>query len=445
MLYQLREYQRAMLNPVSDWAIATSRLYSDPYSAFSYLPFASRVSAGLELLYRLGKEYEKPEFGLRSTEIDGRTVSVAEHVELARPFCRLIRFDRLLPRGLEERADDPTVLIFAPLSGHHSTLLRDTVRALLPEHNVYVTDWIDARLVPLEEGPFHLDDYVGYCIEFIRHLGPNVHVMSVCQPTVPVMAAVSIMSSLRDPAVPRTMVMMGGPIDTRHNPTEVNAMAMTRPHEWFEYNVIYRVPDRYPGSGRKVYPGFLQHAGFVAMNPDRHMVSHWDYYLNLVRGDLEDAESHCKFYDEYNAVLDMPAEYYLDTIRVVFQEHLLPLGQWVVDFEGAEIRVAPEDITVPALFTIEGELDDISGSGQTRAAHALCISVPAERHEHLTAPGAGHYGIFSGRRWRDSIYPEVRRFIRAHLDAYDPASGRTAKTRPTRTVRKGARGRGRAA
>jgi poly(3-hydroxybutyrate) depolymerase len=414
MLYEVREAQRAVLTPLSDWAGSMSKLYVNPYSPLSMLPFARRMSAGFELLHRLGKEYEKPEFGIRTTVIEGQEVTVAERIELSRPFCRLLKFDRMLPKALSHRHDDPKVLVFAPLSGHHATLLRDTVRALLPDHEVYITDWIDARMVPMAHGPFHLDDYIAYAIEFIRHLGPDVHLLSVCQPTVPVLAAVSLMATLKDENQPLTMTMMGGPIDTRESPTEVNNLATTRSYSWFENTVIHTVPTKYPGMGRRVYPGFLQHAGFVAMNPDRHLNSHWDYYLDLVRGIDDDVEAHRKFYDEYNAVLDMPAEYYLDTIATVFQDHLLPRGLWEVRYEGRSIRVAPEDIRGTALFTIEGELDDISGSGQTRAAHGLCSSIPAEHRQHLTAPRVGHYGIFSGRRWRESICPQVGEFIRAN-------------------------------
>jgi poly(3-hydroxybutyrate) depolymerase len=361
------------------------------------------------LLHRLGKHYEKPAFELNSTVIGGIDVPVAEEVALSKPFCRLLHFKRLLPDSLALRAPDPKVLIVAPLSGHHATLLRDTVRAMLPEHDVWITDWIDARQVPLTHGPFHLDDYVDYVREFIRLLGPDVHVISVCQPTVPVLAAVSLMASDKDPALPHSMTMMGGPIDSRRSPTAVNALAMTKPYSWFENHVIFKVPSTYPGYLRRVYPGFLQHAGFVAMNPDRHMTSHWDFYLDLVKGDGDDADAHRKFYDEYNAVLDLPAEYYLDTIKIVFQEHRLPSGTWHVRGQ----RVAPEDIKTVRLFTIEGELDDISGSGQTQAAHDLCNGIPKSKKQHLTAAGAGHYGIFSGRRWREHIYPRIRHFIRA--------------------------------
>lgn len=410
MLYELHEMRRRFMNPLSLWAQATSELLTSPYSPLAYMPFSRRLAAGYDLLHRIGKHYDKPEFGLHTTRVGDTEVAVREEVALDKPFCKLLHFSRQLPPRLAAQSKDPTVLLVAPLSGHHATLLRDTVRALLPEHDVYITDWVDARMVPLSHGPFHLDDYVDYVLEFIRLLGPDVHVISVCQPTVPVLAAISLMASAGDPKLPRSMTMMGGPIDTRRSPTAVNALAMRKPYEWFENNVIFKVPSSYPGYLRRVYPGFLQHAGFVAMNPDRHLKSHWDYYLDLVKGDMEDVEAHRRFYDEYNAVLDLPAEYYLDTIRIVFQEHRLPNGTWTVRGR----KVVPADIKTVALFTIEGELDDISGSGQTRAAHDLCTGIPKSRKKHLTAAGAGHYGIFSGRRWREAIYPQVRDFIRAH-------------------------------
>ena len=410
MLYQMHEWQRKLLNPLSAWADATARIFSSPYSPLAYTPFSRRLAAGYDLLHRLGKHYEKPEFGLVTTLVDDVEVEVTEQVAVAKPFCNFLHFRRLLPPGLSQHEHDPTVIIFAPLSGHHATLLRDTVRALLPRFNVYITDWIDARLVPLSKGPFHLDDYVDYCIEFIRMLGPKAHLISVCQPTVPVLGAVSLMASAGDPALPRSMTMMGGPIDTRRNPTQVNALATRRNYDWFRNHVIFKVPSSYPGYLREVYPGFLQHAGFVAMNPDRHAESHWDYYLDLVKGDQDDVAAHRRFYDEYNAVIDLPAEYYLDTIRVVFQDHQLPRGIWHVRGK----RVAPEDIHNVALFTIEGELDDISGSGQTQAALELCRGIPEQRKQHLTAMGVGHYGIFSGRRWRENIAPRITDFILAH-------------------------------
>ena len=412
MIYQLHEFNRQMLAPFTELAQANARIFGNDGTWLSSLPGATRVAAANELLHRIGKDYEKPAFGIHQVVKDGHDVPVVEKVALDRPFCRLLRFKRYTDDagnilGMKEQ---PTVLVVAPLSGHHATLLRDTVRTLLPDHKVYITDWVDARMVPSEAGAFTLDDYVGYIQEFIRHIGSErLHVVSVCQPTVPVLAAVSLMAA-RGEALPRSLVMMGGPIDTRSSPTAVNNLAVTRPLWWFENNVIHVVPANYPGRGRRVYPGFLQHTGFVAMNPERHFMSHWDFYQDLVKGDLEDAQSHRRFYDEYNAVLDMPAEYYLDTIRVVFQEHLLPRGEWVVAGE----CVDPAAIRDCALFTIEGELDDISGLGQTRAAHALCTGVSDGGREHLTVEGAGHYGIFSGRRWRTRVYPKVRDFIARH-------------------------------
>lgn len=282
------------------------------------------------------------------------------------------------------------------------------MRALLPAHDVYVTDWVDARMVALSAGPFHLNDYVRYVQDFIRHLGPDLHVISVCQPTVPVLAAISLMAAAEEPAQPRSMVMMGGPIDPRESPTQVNNLATTKPYAWFETQLIHAVPLNYPGAGRKVYPGFLQHAGFMAMNPDRHLKSHYDFYLHLLRGDDSDVAAHRRFYDEYNAVLDMPAEFYLDTIRSVFQEFRLPSGTWDIDGE----RVRPQAIRKTSLLTVEGELDDISGQGQTRAAIKLCRGIPAARKMHYTVQGAGHYGIFSGRRWREQVCPKIAEFIR---------------------------------
>jgi poly(3-hydroxybutyrate) depolymerase len=412
MLYQLYEFQRALLNPLTAWAQAASKSFANPASPLAYVPGASRYSAAYELLYRLGKDYERPEFNLHQIVKDGHNIPIVEQTIIEKPFCRLLRFKRFADdsEAVAQLKDEPVVLVCAPLSGHHSTLLRDTVRTLLQDHKVYITDWIDARMVPVENGPFHLDDYVAYIQEFIRHIGAkNLHVLSVCQPTVPVLAAISLMAS-RGEETPRTMTMMGGPIDARCSPTSVNSLAMQHSYEWFENNVIHTVPANYPGFGRHVYPGFLQHAGFVAMNPERHAASHWDFYQSLLRGDEEDAEAHRRFYDEYNAVLDMAAEYYLDTIRIVFQEFRLAEGTW--EIEGELVR--PQDIKHTALFTIEGELDDISGCGQTRAAHRLCTGIPDEMKRHFTAEKCGHYGIFSGRRWRTIIYPQLRDFILAY-------------------------------
>jgi poly(3-hydroxybutyrate) depolymerase len=409
VLYQLHELQRSILHPISHLASAGAHLYTNPYSPLSYTPFSRRLAATFDLVHRLGKDYEKPAFGLQTTSVDGHEVVITERIVAEKPFCKLIHFERQFGNS-PRRAADPKILLVAPMSGHHATLLRDTVRALLPHHEVFITDWIDARMVPLNMGPFHLDDYVEYVCEFIRLLSPDLNVISVCQPTVPVLAAVALMASANEPAAPRTIIMMGGPIDARKSPTSVNDLAVEKPLHWFENNVIYNVPYKYPGYLRKVYPGFLQHAGFVAMNPGRHLTSHYDYYLQLIKGDGESADSHRAFYDEYNAVLDLAAEFYLDTIRVVFQDHLLPKGQWTV--RGKPVR--PQDITKTALLTIEGELDDISGAGQTQAAHNLCTGIPAHRQEDLVVAQAGHYGIFSGRRWREQVAPRIADFIRSH-------------------------------
>ncbi len=425
MLYQIYETQRSLMAPFSEFSSAAAKLYNHPLSPFAQSPMAQRVSAGFDLMHRLAKDYEKPQFNIRGVIVSGTEVAVQEQVPIQKAFCQLRRFKRFTDNAaaLEEMKSQPTVLVVAPLSGHHATLLRDTVRVLLQDHKVLITDWTDARTVPVGAGPFHLNDYIAYIQEFIRYLGPEVNVISVCQPTVPVFAAVSLLASAGEPT-PRTLTMMGGPIDARKSPTAVNNLAMNKSYEWFENNVIYKVPSNFVGAGRQVYPGFLQHTGFVAMNPDRHLSSHYDYFLDLIRGDGESADSHREFYDEYNAVLDMPAEYYLDTIKTVFQEFSLVNGTWEVN--GALVQ--PADITGSALLTIEGELDDISGAGQTQAAHALCTGIPAERKFHYDAIGAGHYGIFAGRRWREKIYPEVRDFIRrfgAPSSAADFAPGLT--------------------
>jgi len=420
MLYQLYETQRSFMEPFADLAQAASKLYSNPLNPASQTPLAQRVSAAYALMHRLGKDYVKPEFGIRTVKVGGDVdVAIHERVEIDKPFCELRRFKRFSddPETLKALKAQPPVLIVAPLSGHYATLLRDTVRTMLQDHKVYITDWKNARLVPLSDGEFHLDDYVNYVQEFIRHIQAiygNCHVMSVCQPTVPVLAAVSLMAS-RGEKTPLSMTMMGGPIDARKSPTAVNNLAIHKSYEWFENNVIYRVPPNFPGAGRRVYPGFLQHTGFVAMNPDRHASSHYDYFKDLIKGDDASAEAHRKFYDEYNAVLDMDADYYLETIKTVFQDFKLVNGTWDVrGVDGKLERVRPQDIRTTALLTVEGELDDISGSGQTRAAQDLCSSIPKNDRQHLEVEGAGHYGIFSGRRWREVVYPQVVDFIRKH-------------------------------
>ncbi len=402
MLYSYYETQHQLLGPWRNAAEAMRGWFGHPFSPFAYSPIARRITASSDLFLRVTQRYEKPAWNIEGVEIA---------VALDKPFCKLIHFKPRSPKAHR-------ILLVAPLSGHHATLLRDTVRSLLPEHEVWVTDWVDARMVPLAAGPFHLADYVDYVREFITLLTdprqPNLNVISVCQPTVPVLCAVALMAQEGGPAsrhlAPKTMVMMGGPVDARKSPTAVNNLATRKPYSWFEQNVIQRVPDKYPGFMRRVYPGFLQHLGFVAMNPDRHMGAHWDYFNHLLHGEDDPADKHREFYDEYNAVIDLPAEYYLDTVKSVFQDFALPKGRMFI----REQLVRPQAIRDTALLTIEGELDDISGNGQTEAAHLLCFNIPAERREHYVAPGAGHYGIFAGRRWRDTVYPKVRNFIRTH-------------------------------
>jgi len=401
MIYQLHEFQKTVMAPAVAMADMAKHLFTNPFSPFAYTPMSRTIAANSELFVRLMRRYPKPEWGIDSAVVNGERVAVTQEVVIDKAFCQLLHFRKEVP------VEQPKLLIVAPLSGHYATLLRDTVRTCLADHDVWVTDWVDAKLVPLSKGAFHLDDYIDYIRDFIRLLSPELNVMSVCQPTVPVLAAVSLMAADDEPAVPKAMIMMGGPIDTRRNPTVVNDFASGRPHSWFSDRVIMRVPPNYPGFMRKVYPGFLQHASFLAMNPERHSESHQQFYNHLIRGDGESAEAHRKFYDEYNAVLDMPAEYYLDTIKVVFQEFLLAKGKWVMRGK----LVQPEAIRKTALFTIEGELDDISGNGQTEAAQTLCRNIPSDKRRHLLAKDVGHYGIFSGRKFREMIYPQIRSFL----------------------------------
>ena len=444
MLYEMYENQRSLMEPFVDFAKATAKVLGNPKSPMSQIPLVQRMSAGYDLMYRLGKDYVKPTFGITTVDVNGTAVSINERIELTKPFCELIRFKRYTDDidTLSHLKGQPAVLIVAPLSGHYATLLRDTVATMLKDHKVYITDWTNARTVPLSEGEFHLDDYVNYVQEFTRHVQAkygNCHVMSVCQPTVPVLAAMSLMAS-RGETTPLSLTMMGGPIDARLSPTAVNNLAMNKPHSWFENNVIYKVPANFPGAGRRVYPGFLQHTGFVAMNPQTHRNSHFDYFNDLIKGDNSSVDSHRKFYDEYNAVLDMDAPYYLETIATVFQDFKLVNGTW--DVKGVSVdgkpgkieRVKPADITTSALLTVEGELDDISGSGQTEAAHKLCSGIAKASRQHFEAKGAGHYGIFSGRRWREQVYPEVKAFILAHHTAQAmPAAAKPVA--PAKTVK----------
>jgi len=408
MLYYAYELQRQLAKPVRLWASALEQLYSSPYNPLADTWFGKSMAASSEIVVRLTQNYGKPAFGLATTQVDGETVAVNEEVLLRKPFCQLLHFHRDIAH-LGDGRKDPKVLVVAPMSGHYATLLRGTVEALLPEHDVHITDWADAREVPLTEGNFDLDDYVDYVIEFCRYLGPDVHVIAVCQPSVPVMGAASLMAEAKDPRQPKSLTLMGGPIDTRVSPTVPNDLAMRNSMMWFRQNVISTVPLNYPGGMRRVYPGFLQLTSFISMNFDRHVNAHMRQFEHLVKGDDDHAEAHRTFYDEYLAVMDLTAEFYLQTIQVVFKEHQLPRGVWV----SRDRKVDPSAIET-ALLTIEGELDDISGVGQTKAAHALTPNIPGARHVHWEQPRVGHYGIFNGRKWREQIMPRVRDFIRAN-------------------------------
>ncbi|MBL8806045.1 MAG: polyhydroxyalkanoate depolymerase [Rhodospirillales bacterium] len=405
MLYHLYDMQQTMLSPVRLAAEAVQNVFSHPMLPMSYTRFGRAMAAGAEMIERATRRYGKPAFRLESTTVDGTEVPVVEEVALSKPFCDLLHFRR--ETGVER--DDPKVLVVAPMSGHYATLLRGTVEALLPDHDVYITDWVNAALVPLiESAEFGLDDYIDYLIEFMEELGPETHLIAVCQPSVPVMAAVSLISALDPAAAPRSMTLMGGPIDTRVNPTKVNRLAEERSIEWFERSVVTNVPPGYPGFMRRVYPGFIQLSGFMSMNLDRHVGSAMKQYQHLVRGDGLSAQGHREFYDEYLSVMDLDAAFYLQTVRIAFQEHALPNGTWI----SRGRKVDPGAIRNTALMTVEGELDDISGVGQTYAAHALCANLPADRHRHWLQKNVGHYGIFNGKRWRGEIMPQVRGFIR---------------------------------
>ncbi|MDJ0948326.1 MAG: polyhydroxyalkanoate depolymerase [Alphaproteobacteria bacterium] len=404
MLYYLRDFSEAALTPLRWSAGAAQQMFSHPGLPISYTRFGRTVAAGAELFQRTTRSYRRPEFGLDSTVIDGETVAVRESVVLEKLFCDLRHFRR------RTRRRDPKVLVVAPLSGHYPTLLRGTVEALLPQHDVYITDWRDPRDVPLLMGGFDLDDYIDYVIDFLDHLGPDTHVIAVCQPSVPVLAAVAIMAAEERPNQPRSMTLMGGPVDPRRSPTKVNELASSRPIDWFERTVIARVPMYYPGFMRRVYPGFLQLSGFMVMNLDRHVGAHLRLFQHLVEGDGDSAEAHRKFYDEYLSVMDLPADYYLQTLKTVFQDHALPNGTMVS--RGRPID--PGAIRKTALLTVEGERDDVSGVGQTEAAHDLCVNLSHRKKHHHLQPEVGHYGIFNGRRWREEILPVVSGFMREH-------------------------------
>jgi poly(3-hydroxybutyrate) depolymerase len=409
MLYDAYEVQRSLLAGASTLANLGADWLNNPANPLSYSQMGPIMASALDVFAHASASRGKPDFGLTTAVVEGEEVRVTEEVVLRKPFGQLKRFRRVRADG-SEVTGQPRLLMVAPMSGHYATLLRGTVERMLPGHDVYITDWRDAKLVPLSDGHFDLDDYVDYLIQFLEHVGPGAHMLAVCQPSVPAYAAAAVMSADKHPCRPKTLTMMGGPIDTRMAPTEVNTVATQRPFEWFERNVIVTVPYLYPGAGRKVYPGFLQLAGFMAMNLGNHLSSHWGMFRHLVDGDGESADSTKAFYEEYRAVCDMTEEFYLQTIDVVFQRHALPKGEMM--HRGR--RVDPAAITDIAVLAIEGERDDISGIGQTKAALDISTGLDAKQKKYHLAKGVGHYGIFNGSKWRTKIAPLVEQWIAKH-------------------------------
>ena len=404
MLYQMHEFARLAMMPWRGAAQATRLIAGAPWNPIAYTPFGQQIAAATEVFERATRRYGKPEWDLPTTEIDGVTVAVETVPVVKRSYCHLLHFKR------EVELKDPRVLIVAPLSGHYATLLRGTVQAMLPDHEVYVTDWRDSRMIPVQADQFNLNDYIDYVIDFLHFLGPNTHVIAVCQPSVPVIAAASVMSEWGDLCVPASITLMGGPIDTRESPTAVNTLAKDHGLDWFEKNVVTKVPSPYPGAGRQVYPGFIQLTNFISMNLDKHMESFNELFDHLVQGDEEEADKRRAFYEEYLAVMDLPAEFYLQTIKTVVQDHDLPTGNMIHRWH----PVRPGAIKRSAILCIEGELDDISGVGQTKAALDLATGLPPEMKKYHLQRNVGHYGIFNGGRWRREIAPVVKAFIREH-------------------------------
>ncbi|HEY7385269.1 MAG TPA: polyhydroxyalkanoate depolymerase [Beijerinckiaceae bacterium] len=406
LAYYWYEAAHLMLSPARAASDATQLLFQNPINPLSHTPYGRTVAATCELFERTTRRYGKPSFGIASTTVAGRPAAVSERVVWERPFGRVISFDRALTAD-QQVQPHPKLLMVAPMSGHYATLLRGTVEAFLPNHHVYITDWIDARMVPLAEGRFGLDDYVDYMISIFRALGPDLHVMAVCQPSVPVMAAIARMEAENDPLTPRSMTLMGGPIDTRRSPTAVNQLAEQRGVEWFRRNCIVKVPPSYAGFWRDVYPGFLQLSGFMAMNIDRHLTAHWDMFQHLVHGDGDSAEKHRDFYDEYLAVMDLTAEFYLETVDTVFVRHALPKGEMMHHGEPVDLMA----IRRCAIMAVEGEKDDISGVGQTLAALQLTPNLPTDKKVYHLQMGVGHYGVFNGSRFRSETAPRIAEFI----------------------------------
>lgn len=407
--YQLYEMAHAALAPARAISDAANLLFRNPWNPLAETALGRQISAGAELFERMTRRYRKPAFGLDRIAVDGVAYCVREEIAWSRPFCNLLRFVR---QNLPDADRQPKLLIVAPMSGHYATLLRGTVEAFLPDFDVYITDWADARAVPLSVGTFDLDDYIDYLREMLEFLGPGVHTLGVCQPAVPLLASVALMEASGDNSAPASMTLIGGPIDTRRSPTEVNRLAEKRGVEWFRRNCLHTVPFPYPGFGRAVYPGFLQLSGFMAMNLDRHVNAHLEMFNHLVAGDGDSAEKHREFYDEYMAVMDLTADYYMQTVETVFVRHALPKGQ--MKHRGRPVD--PTAIRNCGLMTIEGERDDISGVGQTYAANELCVNIPEAKKQHYLAMGVGHYGVFNGSRFRAEVAPRIRAFV-AGIDA----------------------------
>ena len=419
-LYMWYEATHALLGPARALAGSTKLFYNNPVNPLSHSPFGRGVAAACEMFERTTRRYGKPEFGYGSVNVNGVQTEIVEDVLLSKPFCNLVNFRKM---SAGRPLNQPKILMVAPMSGHYATLLRGTVETFLPTHDVYITDWVDARTVPLSTGRFDLDDYIDYVIDMIRLLGPDLHLMAVCQPSVPVIAAIARMEAEGDPATPLSMTLMGGPIDTRESPTKVNLLAQDRGTEWFKRHCIVKVPLPNPGFMRDVYPGFLQLSGFMAMNIDRHIEAHGEMFSHLVHGDGDSAEKHRDFYDEYLAVMDLTAEFYLQTVDTVFVRHALPNGEMMH-------RDQPVDLTAIkrcALMTVEGENDDISGVGQTRAAHKLCVNIPETRRVHWLQPKVGHYGVFNGSRFRAEAAPRIADFMANSAHDAKKSTGKTLK------------------
>ena len=398
------EMQHFMLSPIRLAAKATQKLYDHPFNPFFHSPFNRHASAGIEVFERITRKYEKPTFGITEVLVNGKAVKIEEEIAKKKPFCNLIHFKK------DSKIKQPKLLITAPMSGHFATLLRGTVQDTLPHFDVYITDWANARDVPLTKGDFDLDDYIDYLIKFIEFLDGDVHVMGVCQPVVPVAAAVAIMENEGNKKHPKSMILVGGPIDGRINPTMVNELADKKPIEWFDQHLISRVPLNYAGAGRKVYPGFLQLIGFISMKPDQHIEKHRDYFNHLVEGDDESADRHEQFYDEYLSVMDITSEFYLQTIKKVFQDFDLPMGKFTS--RGRPVNL--KNVRKTALLTLEGEKDDIAGVGQSKAAMNLCCNLPNTKKQYYLQMGVGHYGVFNGSKFRDQVVPVIKKFIEKH-------------------------------